>query len=690
MSYLKRFIAKTETFLRNVRWRTYFFLNPEASVNKKDTYGFRSTRAPPQIPELKEFEEGMMSLIQSIKFNNNRNPFQTQLHTDVNKIKTDTKIFVAADKTNNFYKLEPDEYNKLLQQNITKVYKKAPPNTLSQITSADKMIASKLEISDRIDTAGENQAFITLKDHKPNFSNKPTCRLINPSKSEIGKISKHILERINSKVIQSTGFNQWKNTSAVIDWFSEVQNKHQQSFIAFDICEFYPSITADLLHEALEFASNHTNISPFEKHIIFHTKKSMLFDDESPWCKRTETLFDVTMGSFDGAETCELVGLYLLSQLQHININVGLYRDDGLAVCKATPRQTEIIKKELCRIFANNKLKLEIEANKKVVNFLDLTLDLRTGTYKPYLKPNNTPLYVHKQSNHPPLIINNIPESINKRLSSISSNENAFNTGTPIYQEALQKSGYSYQLKYKAELPRTSQYNKETRRRRTRNITWFNPPYSDNVTTNIGKKFFSLLNNCFPPGHKLHRLLNKNTVKLSYSCMANMDQVISAHNKYILAKQKPQPAMQNNCNCRMQSQCPLEGKCLTDNIVYQATVTRHDNHKEDSYIGLTENTFKTRYTAHKASFKHKDKRNATTLSEYIWKLKDANVEHSVKWKLISKARAYTTSSKTCNLCLEEKFFIIHKPSLATLNKRNELISSCRHRNKHLLCNYSNR
>ena len=97
---------------------------------------------------------------------------------------------------------------------------------LKQITIADKKIASKLEISDRIDTTGENTAFITLKDHKPNFTNKPTCRLINPSKSEIGKISKQILERINAKIIQSTGFNQWKNTSEVIDWFDRVNNKH--------------------------------------------------------------------------------------------------------------------------------------------------------------------------------------------------------------------------------------------------------------------------------------------------------------------------------------------------------------------------------------------------------------------------------------------------------------------------------
>ena len=172
--------------------------------------------------------------------------------------------------------------------------------------------------------------------------------------------------------------------------------------------------------------------------------------------------------------------------------------------------------------------------------------------------------------------------------------------------------------------------------------------------------------------------------------MPNMDQIISAHNKHILNIDNTQPTTQNNCNCRIQQQCPLEGNCLTNNLVYQATVTRHDNFKEEAYIGLTENTFKTRYIAHNSSFKNKEKRNATTLSEHIWKLKDANVQYSMKWKLISKARAYATSSKTCNLCLEEKFFIIHKPTLATLNKRNELVSSCRHRKKHLLCNYTNR
>ena len=78
-------------------------------------------------------------------------------------------------------------------------------------------------------------------------------------------------------------------------------------------------------------------------------------------------------------------------------------------------------------IFANNNLKITVDANKKVVNFLDVTLDLNTGKFKPYSKPSTTPLYVHSQSNHPPNILRNIPVAINRRLSSVSSDHEVFN-----------------------------------------------------------------------------------------------------------------------------------------------------------------------------------------------------------------------------------------------------------------------
>ena len=79
------------------------------------------------------------------------------------------------------------------------------------------------------------------------------------------------------------------------------------------------------------------------------------------------------MGSYDGAETYELVGSFLLSQLQDLNANIGLYRDDGLAITNATPRETENIRKEICRIFNNNGLRITIEANKQIINFVEVT-----------------------------------------------------------------------------------------------------------------------------------------------------------------------------------------------------------------------------------------------------------------------------------------------------------------------------
>ena len=104
----------------------------------------------------------------------------------------------------------------------------------------------------------------------------------------------------------------------------------------------------------------------------------------------------------------------------------------------------------------------------------------------------------------------------------------------------------------------------------------------------------------------------------------------------------------------------------------------------ETYVGLTENEFKTRYRNHTSSFRHTKHRHSTELSKYIWTLKDGNIEHNISWKILSTSRAYNRSSKRCNLCIKEKFFIICRPHLATLNKRNELVSACRHRTKALL------
>ena len=191
----------------------------------------------------------------------------------------------------------------------------------------------------------------------------------------------------------------------------------------------------------------------------------------------------------------------------------------------------------------------------KVVNFLDVTLDLTTEKYKPYSKPATTPLYVHSKSNHPPCIIKNIPKAINKRLSEISSDEEAFKEAAPPYQEALQKSGYSYTLKFTP--PQQSPESTTYKRKRQRNIIWFNPPFSKNVQTNTGREFRNFIERCFPLNHKLRKLFNKNNLKLSYSCSPNIKQIIDGHNKTILSQNMPPPqqTLTKLCNCRTPDKC---------------------------------------------------------------------------------------------------------------------------------------
>ena len=79
-------------------------------------------------------------------------------------------------------------------------------------------------------------------------------------------------------------------------------------------------------------------------------------------------------------------------------------------------------------------------------------------------------------------------------------------------------------------------------------------------------------------------------------------------------------------------------------------------------------------------------RNSTELSKHIWTLKDSKIDHFFSWRILSSSSPYNSASKRCNLCLKEKFLIICRHKLSTPNKRNELVSSCRHRNKGLLRN----
>ena len=673
-AYLLALLLSIEKFIHRVRWKTFHFLNPNSS-NQKETYGFNSMKASPKLIELKALESGLYDIVKNVKFRPFSDDFQNKIKEHQDKIQNEDRIFVAADKTENFYLLEPREYKNLQEKNIQKEYRKSK-DRLKNINLQDKNIAVKLNLHDRIHSISLRESFVTIKDHKQNFQNTGACRLLNPTKTEIGKISKQILEKVNSVVRDKSGLQQWKNTKSTLDWFINLQQKQSLNFIQFDIKDFYPSINEDLLLNAINFARQFIDISDEQQNIIFSCRRSILVHSGDTWEKVINKNFDVTQGSYDGAEVCELVGLFLLSQLVHLNVNVGLYRDDGLAVVKLTNRQSEQLKQQLHDIFDQFGLTILIEPNKKIVDFLDVTLDLKHCEYRPYIKPNNKPLYVHVKSNHPPSILKNIPSSIQKRLSVNSSNEQIFNNAIPIYQEALEESGYDFQLKYEP----TINLN-QPKRNRKRKIIYFNPPFSKEVATNIGQKFFKLLDECFPKDNKLNKILNRNTVKLSYSCTKNLQHTVSSHNAKIY-KEKFPIDVQSDCKCG-QNPCILTDGCDSKNIIYQATLTQ-DNGKVDTYVGLCSTPFWQRYANHKTSFSNQKHRNETTLSSFIWDLKEKNINFTLKWRVIDRGKPYNPVSGDCQLCLKEKFIIIFKPEISTLNSRNELGSNCRHKPHSLL------
>ena len=154
------------------------------------------------------------------------------------------------------YKVPKDNYNKLLKDNTTAAYRKSDPKNKKSIDLEAKAIAKEMKLDTRIDRLAEKDAFVTIKDHKDNFPNTIKCRLVNPAKTEIGKISKKHLENTNLVIRQRTGLKQWRNTSSVITWFKSINEKKKCKFLQLDIIDFYPSISEMLLQRALVLAKS--------------------------------------------------------------------------------------------------------------------------------------------------------------------------------------------------------------------------------------------------------------------------------------------------------------------------------------------------------------------------------------------------------------------------------------------------
>ena len=176
--------------------------------------------------------------------------------------------------------------------------------------------------------------------------------------------------------------------------------------------------------------------------------------------------------------------------------------------------------------------------------------------------------------------------------------------------------------------------------------------------------------------------------------MDNCKSLISKHNFRTLSSSKPSttttspstplPATTttNSCNCRRSNDCPLQNQCLVTNLVYSAKVETNNGQSKE-YIGMTANTFKERLNNHTKSFKNAKYRHNTELSKHIWDLKDKQLEYTINWSILKRAASYSSGSKKCNLCLQEKLCILNANKSTLLNKRCELFSKCRHQRRFL-------
>ena len=165
-----------------------------------------------------------------------------------------------------------------------------------------------------------------------------------------------------------------------------------------------------------------------------------------------------------------------------------------------------------------------------------------------------------------------------------------------------------------------------------------------------------------------------------------MAQVLSKHNAKVIANSRPAPTVKEGCNCQDKPACPMPGKCQTSGVIYKATVTPTDptnNNGTETYTGLTGGPFRKRHYGHVDDMKEENKdKPGTTLSRHTHELRRKGIDFTITWDILEKRLAgYNTTSKSCRLCLLEKFHIMFTPGVATLNRRRELFSSCRHRRK---------
>ena len=155
--YKLQLVAKTEHFLKRMRWKALQF-DGKLPPSDKETYGFRTRKCPSRVEGLKKFEEDMWKLVRNIEFRYFSNDLQTKMKADLQNIRQSGKVVVAADKSNNLYKLDKKDYDKLISNSITSTYKKSNDTHIKSINDAGKLIAEKLELADRMEILQDSES----------------------------------------------------------------------------------------------------------------------------------------------------------------------------------------------------------------------------------------------------------------------------------------------------------------------------------------------------------------------------------------------------------------------------------------------------------------------------------------------------------------------------------------------------
>ena len=215
---------------------------------------------------------------------------------------------------------------------------------------------------------------------------------------------------------------------------------------------------------------------------------------------------------------------------------------------------------------------------------------------------------------------------------------------------------------------------------RSRNIIWFNPPYSQNVQTNVAKSSLQLIDKHFPKSNKLHKVFNRNNLEVSYSYTTNTANIVKNHNQSwrnvaMMLKTNESAIAEIRISALLMVNA-LQATLSTKLQSGQLQVTRKFTLEWQRTISR-----QLRYNNHKLSFKDRKHSHDTVLSKHIWDLRDSNTSYEIKRRVIKKANAYKGNPSRGNLCLSEKPCILTARDVSLLNKKSELVTKCRHEKK---------